>query len=97
MIRRPPRSTLFPYTTLFRSVLGADRHARRASKRAILERFEKSRVVRAHRFLDTFGTELRLSKIRLAHVCTPVTSSHRIPSSALFHYRVYDTDILCII
>src|SRR5260370_42630175 len=24
MIRRPPRSTLFPYTTLFRSVLGHD-------------------------------------------------------------------------
>src|SRR3712207_8304080 len=23
MIRRPPRSTLFPYTTLFRSVVGA--------------------------------------------------------------------------
>src|SRR5258708_14837912 len=23
MIRRPPRSTLFPYTTLFRSLLGA--------------------------------------------------------------------------
>src|SRR5260370_19613798 len=26
MIRRPPRSTLFPYTTLFRSMLFADRH-----------------------------------------------------------------------
>src|SRR2546428_4684264 len=26
MIRRPPRSTLFPYTTLFRSVQGADGH-----------------------------------------------------------------------
>src|SRR2546430_11795728 len=25
MIRRPPRSTLFPYTTLFRSRLGRDR------------------------------------------------------------------------
>src|SRR3712207_6971263 len=25
MIRRPPRSTLFPYTTLFRSVLKLDR------------------------------------------------------------------------
>src|SRR5436190_11292994 len=25
MIRRPPRSTLFPYTTLFRSVLFTDR------------------------------------------------------------------------
>src|SRR2546422_1952198 len=24
MIRRPPRSTLFPYTTLFRSLLSAD-------------------------------------------------------------------------
>src|SRR3712207_8054476 len=24
MIRRPPRSTLFPYTTLFRSVVGTD-------------------------------------------------------------------------
>src|SRR3712207_7777691 len=28
MIRRPPRSTLFPYTTLFRSVLGVDRQVR---------------------------------------------------------------------
>src|SRR3712207_7017301 len=29
MIRRPPRSTLFPYTTLFRSVLGHVRHVER--------------------------------------------------------------------
>src|SRR2546427_402308 len=28
MIRRPPRSTLFPYTTLFRSPLLTYRHAR---------------------------------------------------------------------
>src|SRR3989449_6067997 len=28
MIRRPPRSTLFPYTTLFRSVRAARRHVR---------------------------------------------------------------------
>src|SRR5690349_22095104 len=27
MIRRPPRSTLFPYTTLFRSIAGAAAHA----------------------------------------------------------------------
>src|SRR2546429_3341537 len=26
MIRRPPRSTLFPYTTLFRSVVGREQH-----------------------------------------------------------------------
>src|SRR2546430_13613930 len=30
MIRRPPRSTLFPYTTLFRS---RERHIRRAARR----------------------------------------------------------------
>src|SRR5256885_10879910 len=40
MIRRPPRSTLFPYTTLFRSVVpvvklgGADQHAQRADGQA---------------------------------------------------------------
>src|SRR3712207_7258967 len=33
MIRRPPRSTLFPYTTLFRSVRRRDRGARRLGGR----------------------------------------------------------------
>src|SRR2546430_3159470 len=32
MIRRPPRSTLFPYTTLFRSVLVAGRAAKRVHR-----------------------------------------------------------------
>src|SRR2546422_8389939 len=34
MIRRPPRSTLFPYTTLFRSGCGKGRHTRLASRYA---------------------------------------------------------------
>src|SRR2546430_9521439 len=34
MIRRPPRSTLFPYTTLFRSRADAGRRGRRAAQRA---------------------------------------------------------------
>src|SRR3712207_7607772 len=39
MIRRPPRSTLFPYTTLFRSKPEAlvSRHAPEAEPRATLE------------------------------------------------------------
>src|SRR2546422_6209496 len=55
MIRRPPRSTLFPYTTLFRSVLGrsaplpvrrpaalhAEFHRRRRGARAALPRSEE--------------------------------------------------------
>src|SRR3712207_8370259 len=35
MIRRPPRSTLFPYTTLFRSQAGADRPSGRGRHHAI--------------------------------------------------------------
>src|SRR3712207_7156413 len=31
MIRRPPRSTLFPYTTLFRSVAELERRARQVA------------------------------------------------------------------
>src|SRR2546423_10512608 len=34
MIRRPPRSTLFPYTTLFRSTAIRDKHAIWAGKNA---------------------------------------------------------------
>src|SRR5688572_31873791 len=40
MIRRPPRSTLFPYTTLFRSVVLAEllpRNASRTSARTLAE------------------------------------------------------------
>src|SRR5258707_2117763 len=33
MIRRPPRSTLFPYTTLFRSAVPATCHRRRPNGR----------------------------------------------------------------
>src|SRR2546426_12680387 len=37
MIRRPPRSTLFPYTTLFRSELGSARNSyeRRVTRMAL--------------------------------------------------------------
>src|SRR2546430_7389874 len=46
MIRRPPRSTLFPYTTLFRSRHG-DRGARRHAGVAVVE--EQPELVRARR------------------------------------------------
>src|SRR5260370_27693809 len=38
MIRRPPRSTLFPYTTLFRSACGARAAAGEASDQEIRRR-----------------------------------------------------------
>src|SRR5258705_10096101 len=46
MIRRPPRSTLFPYTTLFRSRDGRGGRARRRGRRASCERRSPGRVDR---------------------------------------------------
>src|SRR3712207_6985853 len=51
MIRRPPRSTLFPYTTLFRSasrVLAEPQHERVAGQRSVREIEDpRSAVLRA--------------------------------------------------
>src|SRR5436309_7586822 len=56
MIRRPPRSTLFPYTTLFRSDLeGAGR-----AKLSIVE--ELGAKMSAKELISTFHSALDLSK-----------------------------------
>src|ERR1044072_1817088 len=58
MIRRPPRSTLFPYTTLFRSG----------------ETFTETRTSSGHCFAGSIARRMiRLVKIGRAHVWTPVT------------------------
>src|SRR3712207_7756933 len=46
MIRRPPRSTLFPYTTLFRSLSLNDVTARRARPTSLQVRPAAGRTVR---------------------------------------------------
>src|SRR5258707_4565093 len=45
MIRRPPRSTLFPYTTLFRSSLAAEQilHQAHAPRAADVDRHDRHR------------------------------------------------------
>src|SRR5947208_7282561 len=52
MIRRPPRSTLFPYTTLFRSYLVREEGGWRVATgdRATIDRFLKSNLAFARRF-----------------------------------------------
>src|SRR5256885_12802823 len=63
MIRRPPRSTLFPYTTLFRSVLHVveilERLQQPAQARGLAAR-ERVLGVRLHRDLGELGPEARL-------------------------------------
>src|SRR2546422_2637254 len=64
MIRRPPRSTLFPYTTLFRS---AQRNDRIADLRRIdrpVERFRINRVAPTHRQTIDFVCPIKLRGTR---------------------------------
>src|SRR2546427_1404221 len=56
MMRRPPRSTLFPYTTLFRSVPREARHqVPRGIERADLDRRADRRARHGVRRLDAEG------------------------------------------
>src|SRR3712207_7468903 len=57
MIRRPPRSTLFPYTTLFRSF--ATKAEARAKVAAWIEEYNHDRRHSALGMLSPIGYELR--------------------------------------
>src|SRR2546429_6853065 len=63
MIRRPPRSTLFPYTTLFRSELHSPVHTRRRGAHPHL-RFRPStpagRLVRSEEHTSELQSRLHL-------------------------------------
>src|SRR2546430_8590900 len=74
MIRRPPRSTLFPYTTLFRSAPGgrarrADRAGRRAAPPADV--------------LDRKSTRLNSSHSQISYAVFCLKKKKNIPSILL--------------
>src|SRR5260221_14322159 len=50
MIRRPPRSTLFPYTTLFRSIPVGDDVVHVANENRVMREVEKARLLTQHPF-----------------------------------------------
>src|SRR5258708_27056735 len=81
MIRRPPRSTLFPYTTLFRSVVECDR------RRAGRERRRDGDQPRQRAGKDALHEYLRLATAwaRVSdRKSTRLNSSHQIISYAVF-------------
>src|SRR5258708_14622690 len=61
MIRRPPRSTLFPYTTLFRSGPAADQGVQ-----ALQRPVERSRVPRRRRGEDPHLLRIGLQRLQQA-------------------------------
>src|SRR2546426_6871378 len=68
MIRRPPRSTLFPYTTLFRSLVfrGATRYARRGDVALTLELIVRERITPAESLAtDRALLDARASALRV--------------------------------
>src|SRR5438874_10421756 len=62
-MRRPPRSTLFPYTTLFRSVRGGDSALVIASRRVVLA--DGVRPASIH--IDRKSTRLNSSHVEISY------------------------------
>src|SRR5256885_9476030 len=89
MIRRPPRSTLFPYTTLFRSRSLA--RIGLASAIMTAAAYGAHRLLEANRYLDVagsvavavvvFGASCKLLRDRKS---TRLNSSHLVISYAVF-------------
>src|SRR2546425_9516173 len=68
MIRRPPRSTLFPYTTLFRSTLLP------SGELEVLD-FARGRIRSLHQYKDAFRAFLALIDERQDSIATCVWRS----------------------
>src|SRR2546430_12694128 len=83
MIRRPPRSTLFPYTTLFRSADLDAVHARLLGGLERAERLVADRSSGANPFMQSFVLLLREGDRK----STRLNSSHRQMSYAAFRLR----------
>src|SRR2546430_5444071 len=75
MIRRPPRSTLFPYTTLFRSVDGSFNDLKCPMMGAVGRRFGRN-IPESETFPDSANLQDRKS--------TRLNSSHSQISYAVF-------------
>src|SRR2546426_6024235 len=92
MIRRPPRSTLFPYTTLFRSVQGEAVGARPDDHRVLALVHTDLGNRRVARFFHRVEQEpvgllsglFRRSKIGRDRKSTRLNSSHLVISYAVF-------------
>src|SRR2546426_4649281 len=75
MIRRPPRSTLFPYTTLFRS---------HSARRRSFMIHEADRIERGYAFRRTCHVFPQSGRWRRDRKSTRLNSSHLVISYAVF-------------
>src|SRR5258708_19861241 len=95
MIRRPPRSTLFPYTTLFRSILFLDEPTTGLDPISRLRVWSEVRRLNDQLGMTIFLTTQYLEEAdKLAHrvgiidrKSTRLNSSHQIISYAVFSFK----------
>src|SRR2546422_2282505 len=78
MIRRPPRSTLFPYTTLFRSGIGS------CARTCASVCLSSSEVGRRDRVLAAFAVIQAIEFCEIDRKSTRLNSSHGYISYAVF-------------
>src|SRR5258708_20448306 len=85
MIRRPPRSTLFPYTTLFRSRIGASTFSARPQPRWVATASDVVAAIDkpAVKIVDA-RTRAEIEGKDLDRKSTRLNSSHQIISYAVF-------------
>src|SRR2546427_4417093 len=98
MIRRPPRSTLFPYTTLFRSPVpahrGSDRMGRRAERVATAAGAHGAGVHPVPARVDRKSTRLNSSHSQISYAvfCLKKKNKQKITEKRHGHHiRLYDT------
>src|SRR3989442_6696852 len=97
MIRRPPRSTLFPYTTLFRSqVLGGScyvvteayryrRAARALNINDVVTVRPQALILSARAALDRKSTRLNSSHVRISYAVFCLKKNNCDESHKFFH------------
>src|SRR5260370_28417691 len=89
MIRRPPRSTLFPYTTLFRSTDVIIARPNGGTNLVITDTLTGKTVTVQSEFANG-GPLLAITYIGRAHCCTPDTLQIRLqPSTSANGGSVY--------
>src|SRR5438034_3782311 len=84
MIRRPPRSTLFPYTTLFRSEPSCEHGTGVVRKEHRQRNFLGLAVTRIGKKLDEQQFGVRNLPVRPDRKSTRLNSSHTVISYAVF-------------
>src|SRR5256885_12534728 len=90
MIRRPPRSTLFPYTTLFRSMRGDERNDQAQQAHAL------DVLVHEHALQDRKSTRLNSSHLVISYAVFCLKKKKLPHNSVLpFPHRIHHASYNC--